>query len=97
MAPKVILINHEKRLPVDSICANMGIKYSFMYLSVYQVIKQHIDNDTDFGKRLLATKKSKLLDMRADPTTKDEVLEEDYSAVHFDLDLVIEVMRHTIN
>jgi hypothetical protein len=35
--------------------------------------------------------------MRADPTTKDEFLEEDYSAVHFDLDLVIEVMRHTIN
>lgn len=43
MAPKVILINHEKRLPVDAICANLGIKYNFMYLSVYQLIKQHID------------------------------------------------------
>jgi adenylate kinase family enzyme len=39
MAPKVILVNHEKRLPVDAICANAGIKYSFMYISVYQLIR----------------------------------------------------------
>lgn len=43
IAPKVILVNHEKRLPVDAIAANLGIKYNFMYLSVYQLIKGHIE------------------------------------------------------
>lgn len=58
-APKVILVNHEKRLTVDTTCANLAIKYKFLYISVYQTIKQHIENNTEFGKRLLATKKPK--------------------------------------
>jgi len=56
---KVILVNHEKRLTVDTACANLAIKYNFLYISVYQLIKQHFENNTDFGKRLLATKKHK--------------------------------------
>lgn len=59
MAPKVILVNHEKRLPVDAIAANLGIKYNFMYLSVYQLIKGHIEQGTEYGKRLVASKKNK--------------------------------------
>lgn len=62
LAPKVILVNHEKRLPVDAILANIGIKYQFMYLSVYQLLKQHIEESTDFGKKLLASKKQKTID-----------------------------------
>lgn len=58
-SPKVILVNHEKRLTVDTTCANLAIKYDFIYISVYQTIKHHIENNTAFGKRLLATKKSK--------------------------------------
>ena len=58
-APKVILVNHEKRLTVDTTCANLAIKYNFLYISVYQAIKQHIETNTELGKRLLATKKSK--------------------------------------
>ena len=38
-APKVILVNHEKRLTVDTTCANLAIKYNFVYISVYQLIK----------------------------------------------------------
>lgn len=63
MAPKVILVNHEKRLPVDAICANVGIKYGFMYISVYQLIKQHIEEGTAFGKRLTASRKAKGLEL----------------------------------
>jgi len=55
----VILVNHEKRLGVDTTCANLAIKYNMVYLSAYQVIKQHIEEKTDFGRRLLATKKPK--------------------------------------
>lgn len=34
-APKVILVNHEKRLNVDTTCANLAIKYNLVYISVY--------------------------------------------------------------
>lgn len=97
MAPKVILINHEKRLPVDAIAANLGIKYNFMYLSVYQLIKQHIEQGTAFGKLLIAAKKTKNLNLGAAlDGQKDEFAEEDYSAAHFDLDLVVELVCNTI-
>jgi hypothetical protein len=72
----------------------LAIKYNFLYISVYQTIKQHIENNTDLGRRLLATKKSK--DIRLQTQAKDEFLEIDYSAVHFDLDLVVELVKSTI-
>jgi adenylate kinase family enzyme len=96
MAPKVILINHEKRLPVDAIAANLGIKYNFMYLSVYQLIRNHIEQATAFGKRLVASKKAKALTIANQLQGKDEYQEEDYSAAHFDLALVVELVCHTI-
>ena len=54
---RVILVNHEKRLSVDTTCSNLGIKYNMLYISVYQLIKQHIEENTSYGKALLATKK----------------------------------------
>jgi len=41
-SPKVVLVNHEKRLDVDIVCSNLAIKYDFLYISVYQLIRQHI-------------------------------------------------------
>lgn len=32
---KVIIVNHEKRLNVDTTCSNLAIKYNMLYLSVY--------------------------------------------------------------
>ena len=40
---KIILVNHESRLSVDTACANLAIKYSMLYLSVYQLIKKEIE------------------------------------------------------
>lgn len=34
-AAKIILINHEKRLQVDTQCSNLAIKYNMLYVSVY--------------------------------------------------------------
>lgn len=34
-APKIVLVNHEKSIFVDTQCANMAIKYNMMYISVY--------------------------------------------------------------
>lgn len=39
---KVIFVNHEKRLDVDTVLSNIAIKYNMLYISVYQLIKQHI-------------------------------------------------------
>lgn len=33
--PKIVLINHEKDLKVDTPCANLSIKYNMLYISVY--------------------------------------------------------------
>lgn len=97
VAPKVILVNHDKRLPVDAICANLGIKYNFMYISVYQLIKHHMTQGTPFGKRLAASKKLKDLDFVVSKEDgKDEFKEAEYSAAYFDLDLVVELVCHTV-
>lgn len=55
---------------MDTTCANLAIKYNMVYLSAYQIIKQHIEEKTDFGKRLEATKKPK--DIVLQTQTKDE-------------------------
>ena len=46
---KVILVNHESRLSVDTACANLAIKYNMIYLSVYQLIKKEIETNTPCG------------------------------------------------
>ena len=61
LKPRVILVNHEKRLSVDTTCANLGIKYNMLYISVYQLIKQHIEENTSFGRALVATKKPRVM------------------------------------
>ena len=62
VSPKVVLVNHEKKLNVDTTCANLAIKYNMIYISAYQVIRQHIKHNTDWGKKLIASKKTKLID-----------------------------------
>jgi len=41
-SPKIILVNHEKRLSVDTTCSNIAIKYNMVYISAYQILKDHI-------------------------------------------------------
>ncbi len=94
LKPRVILVNHEKRLSVDTTCSNLGIKYNMLYISVYQLIKQHIEENTSFGKALLATKKPRALLVQTQ--SKDEFGEHEYSAAHFDTDAVIGLLQHAI-
>lgn len=48
-APAVLLVNHEKKYLVDSTCANLAMKYNMIYISVYQLIKKHIEMETSYG------------------------------------------------
>lgn len=93
-SPKVILVNHEKRLPVDTTCANLSIKYNMIYISAYQLIKEHIEANTEWGKKLLATKKKK--DINASLKVRDEFNEAEYSMVHYDKQLFMQLLNETI-
>jgi hypothetical protein len=53
---KVIIVNHDKKLNVDVVCSNLSIKYNMLYLSVYQLIKNEIECNTEMGRRLTLTK-----------------------------------------
>jgi hypothetical protein len=87
LKPRVLLVHHEKSLLVDVPLTNLAIKYNMLYVSTHQVIKQHIEDKTDFGKSLHATKKPKhIVEV---PNSKEDQGENYFSPVHFDLDKVI--------
>lgn len=77
----MILVNHEKRLGVDVTCANLAIKFNLLYISVYQLIRQHIEGNTAWGKKLMATKRFKEISLTTQ--VRDEFNEAEFSAVHF--------------
>ena len=89
---KIILVNHETRLPVDTACANLAIKYGMLYLSVHQLIKKEIQADTALGQALSASKSLKSLNS----AKEDEFDEYKYSAVHFKSGLVMQLVQKTI-
>lgn len=94
ISPKVVLVNHEKKLGVDTTCANLAIKYNMIYISAYQVIRQHIESNTEWGKKLVASKKEKSIDTSL--AGRDEFKEADYSPVHFDIVNVMTLLKETI-
>jgi len=84
---KVVIVNHEKRLVVDVVCANLAIKYNMLYLCVYQLIKREIESNSEAGKELLLSKKPKTLAFTSGDELASAAEDEDekkYSAVHFD-------------
>ena len=94
LSPKVIIVNHEKRLGIDTTCANLAIKYNMIYLSSYQIIKQHITNKTEWGKKLVATQTRREIILTTQ--VRDEFNEADFSPVHFDQQTVIDLFLYTI-
>lgn len=92
---KVIIVNHEKKLEVDTTLSNLAIKYNMVYLSVYQLIRAHIGNNTAIGKALVASRKKK--NLTASSMVADDQFEEgEFSAVHYDMELVIKLIQATI-
>ena len=57
--PRVMIVNHEKRLGIDTTCSNLALKYNMIYISAYQLIKNHITNGTEWGQKLTACQKNK--------------------------------------
>lgn len=92
---KIILVNHANRLNVDTSCCNLAIKYNMLYLSVFQLIKEHIEKDTKLGRALSASRKPKQLQIlhKLNQGSTDEF---EFSAVHFDLPIVMQLISETI-
>lgn len=89
-----MIVNHEKRLGIDTTCSNLSIKYNLIYISVYQLIGQHIQNNTEWGKKLLATKREKEINLSNQ--VRDEFNEAEFSPAHFNFETVIGLIRHTV-
>jgi hypothetical protein len=90
----VIIVNHEKRLGIDTTCANLAIKYNMIYISTYQIIKQHIEGNSEWGKKLLSTKREK--EILLTTQVRDEFNEAEYSPVHFEQQIVMDLLKETI-
>lgn len=94
-APHVLLIKHEKKFQVDNTCANLAIKYNMIYISVYQLIKEHITKKTKWGCQLIDSKRER--DLNADMKVRDDFEEFIYSPVHYDENLVKEIINKTVS
>ena len=65
-----------------------------IYVSAYQVIRENIENNTEWGKKLKACQTFKAIDSSLN--VRDQFQEAQYSPVHFDLKVVFELLNHTI-
>ena len=93
-SPQVVLVNHEKRLSVDTVCSNLALKYNMLYISAYQVIAEHVQQKTKWGELLSNTKRNPTVAVQED--APDEFNEAEYSPSLYDLKLVLELMRATV-
>ena len=58
---KIVIVNHEKRLPVDTTLANLAIKHNMLYISVYQLIREHVLKNTPNGRKLTESRNQKVM------------------------------------
>jgi hypothetical protein len=90
-----LIVNHEKRLGIDTTCSNLAIKYQLVYISAYQLIRQHIQSNTKWGKKLENSKREKQINLTSQ--VRDEFNEADYSPVHYDYSIVMGLIKETVN
>ena len=68
-----------------------------LYLSVYQLIKEQIEKNTKIGQALAASKKPKeLVNLNPTGAPRDAFEEAEYSAVHYDPPIVMQLIQETI-
>jgi hypothetical protein len=88
---KVVLINHDNGIPVDTACANLAIKFNMLYVSAYQLIKDHIQKGTAHGKALMASYNPKDLQ-----NARGDADEFEFSAAHYDTATVINLIKDSV-
>ena len=66
-----------------------------LYISVYQLIKTHIETKSEWGKKLLATKRVRKLNVATQ--ISDAYMEAEYSSSCYDQELVFQLIKETVN
>lgn len=91
------MVNHESSLrsSVDTACSNLAIRYNCLYLSTYQIIKKQIEQGTAWGQKLLANRSENVLIDQVS-SGKDTFNEAQYSAAHFPLGTVLQLLKETV-
>jgi len=77
------------------VCANLAIKFNMIYISVYQLIKQHIEDETCWGKALMETQRIKELKGLKN-LSRDDSQEETYTAANYKQSVVLDMIKATI-
>lgn len=72
----------------------MAIKFNLLFISVYQLIRNHIEGNTEWGKKLMATKRFKEISLTTQ--VRDEFNEAEFSGVHFNQKVVMDLINFTI-
>lgn len=88
------MVNHEKRLSIDTECANLAIKYNMIYLSACQVIAQHVQGKTKWGELLTAGKRKNCI--KFEGGVDDQFNESEFAPSLYDQKLVLDLIRTTI-
>ena len=92
--PKVVLVNHDKRIDVDTTCSNLAIKYNMLYISVYQLIRSEIQAATELGRALVQSRSNKPVSCLK--VADDQFEEACYSASQFAMPLVVQLLQQKI-
>jgi hypothetical protein len=91
---KIVIVNHSPSLQVDTPCANLAIRFNMLFLSVHQLIRENIKNNTAMGEKLMASKQQRQLSEAFHQVgVMDAQDEMQYSAVHFDIHVVMELVQ----
>ena len=67
-----------------------------LYMSVYQLIREEITAETELGRDLLQSYREKALNFGSTALLLDPFQEERYSAVHYDMTLVMQLLQQKI-
>ena len=94
--PKIVLLSHEKRFQTDTPAANLSLRHRFLYISVYQLIREHVRKNSPLAQKLMAGRNPGR-QVVLDYTMKDEFEETEFSAALFELPAVLEMVKQRID
>ena len=91
--PQVLLVNNHQKIDVDTISSNVSLKHNLLYLSVPDLIKQHIEDKSEWGKKLLASRNLDILNLTDDDDDYENYINQ---PVVYDMQTVLQMLKETI-
>jgi adenylate kinase len=83
--PKLVLLKWDGDASMSDVFVNLALKYSFLYISIPELIKREVSKRTSIGIELSLTKKPKEL-----------IIEDEYSAAHYENGLILRLLKENM-